>query len=82
MGDLRYEMEPLENSTTFQHLVFRRALEGGSRRLCQVPGEHKDQLRTDGELANGSRKIHTIEVRTHGLLTLMLHVPVCMNPLG
>ncbi|XP_065535038.1 disintegrin and metalloproteinase domain-containing protein 9-like isoform X3 [Lathamus discolor] len=61
MGDLRYEIEPLKNSTTFQHLIFRRALEGGSRRLCQVPGEHQDHLPTDGELANGSRKIHTIE---------------------
>ncbi|XP_010015270.1 PREDICTED: disintegrin and metalloproteinase domain-containing protein 9-like, partial [Nestor notabilis] len=61
MGDLRYEIEPLKNSTTFQHLVFRRALEGSSRRLCQVSEEHKDHLHTEGELANGSRKIHTIE---------------------
>ncbi|XP_075357209.1 disintegrin and metalloproteinase domain-containing protein 9-like [Mycteria americana] len=57
IGDLRYEIKPVENSSTFQHLIYRRALEGGSRRLCQVPEEHKDHLLEDGELANRSRKI-------------------------
>ncbi|KAM9263427.1 LOW QUALITY PROTEIN: disintegrin and metalloproteinase domain-containing protein 9-like [Cariama cristata] len=60
-GDLRYEIEPVENSSTFQHLIYRRVLEGSSRRLCQVPEEHKDHLAEDGELANGSRKILVIE---------------------
>ncbi|NXU23292.1 ADAM9 protein, partial [Thalassarche chlororhynchos] len=61
IGDLRYEIEPVENSSTFQHLIYRRALESSSRRLCQVPEEHKDHLPEDGELANGSRKILVIE---------------------
>ncbi|NXH76470.1 ADAM9 protein, partial [Hydrobates tethys] len=61
IGDLRYEIEPVENSSTFQHLIYRRALEGGSRRLCQVPEEHKDHPPKDGELVNGSRKILVIE---------------------
>ncbi|XP_033928676.1 disintegrin and metalloproteinase domain-containing protein 9-like [Melopsittacus undulatus] len=61
MGDLRYEIEPLKNSTTFQHLVFRRALEGGSSQLCRVPAEYRDRPSMDGELANGSRRIYTVE---------------------
>ncbi|NXX60989.1 ADAM9 protein, partial [Scopus umbretta] len=61
IGDLRYEIEPVENSSTFQHLIYRRALGSGSRQLCQVPEEHKDHLTEEGELANGSRKILVIE---------------------
>ncbi|XP_010575063.1 PREDICTED: disintegrin and metalloproteinase domain-containing protein 9-like [Haliaeetus leucocephalus] len=61
IGDLRYEIEPVENSSTFQHLIYRRALEGGSRQLCQVPEEHKDHLPEYGELANRSHKILVIE---------------------
>lgn len=77
IGDLRYEIEPVENSSTFQHLVYRRALEGGSRQLCQVPEEHKDHLPEFGELANRSHKILVIEVRTPHPLVSMLHVRVC-----
>ncbi|NXK44649.1 ADAM9 protein, partial [Chauna torquata] len=61
IGDLRYEIEPVENSSTFQHLIYRKAQEDGSPRLCQVPEEHQDHLPEDGELANGSRKIRVIE---------------------
>lgn len=61
-GDLRYEIQPVENSSSFQHLIFRKALAGGSPPLCQVPREHQD-LHAGGEIANGSRKILVIEVR-------------------
>lgn len=61
-GDLRYEIQPVENSSSFQHLIFRKALAGGSPPLCRVPREHQD-LGTGGEIANGSRKILVIEVR-------------------
>ncbi|KAK2513514.1 disintegrin and metalloproteinase domain-containing protein 20 [Columba guinea] len=57
IGDLWYEIEPVENSLTFQHLIYRRALENGSSGLCQVAEEHKAHLPEDGEFANGSRKI-------------------------
>ena len=60
----------------FQHLIYRRALEGGLRRLCQVPEDHKDHLPEDGELAKGSRNILVIEVRTPHPLVLMLHIRV------
>lgn len=67
-GDLRYEIQPVENSSSFQHLIFRKALAGGSPPLCRVPREHQD-LGTGGEIANGSRKILVIEVRApHPLL--------------
>nr|XP_038028553.1 disintegrin and metalloproteinase domain-containing protein 9-like [Anas platyrhynchos] len=59
-GDLRYEIQPVENSSSFQHLIFRKALAGGSPPLCRVPREHQD-LGTGGEIANGSRKILVIE---------------------
>ncbi|XP_065482924.1 disintegrin and metalloproteinase domain-containing protein 20-like [Caloenas nicobarica] len=57
IGDLWYEIEPVENSLTFQHLIYRRALENGSSRLCHVAEEHKAHPPEDGEFANGSRKI-------------------------
>ncbi|KAM6438958.1 disintegrin and metalloproteinase domain-containing protein 21-like [Rhynochetos jubatus] len=71
IGDLRYEIEPVENSSTFQHRIYRRALEGGSRRLCQVPEERKDHLPEDGGVANGVRKILDIE-EVPGLQSLPL----------
>ncbi|KAM9602325.1 disintegrin and metalloproteinase domain-containing protein 20-like [Morphnus guianensis] len=77
IGDLRYEIEPMENSSTFQHLIYRRALEGGSRQLCQVPEEHKDHLPEFGEPANRSHKILVIEVRIPHPLVSMLHIRVC-----
>ncbi|KFV51577.1 Disintegrin and metalloproteinase domain-containing protein 9, partial [Tyto alba] len=61
IGDLSYEIEPVENSSTFQHLIYRRALEGGSHQLCQVPEEHQDHLPEDGELVNVSHKTLVIK---------------------
>ncbi|GAB0181036.1 disintegrin and metalloproteinase domain-containing protein 9-like [Grus japonensis] len=61
IGDLRYEIEPVENSSTFQHLIYRRVLEGDSRQLCQVPEEYKDHLPKDGEVENRSHKILVID---------------------
>ncbi|NXW84283.1 ADAM9 protein, partial [Alopecoenas beccarii] len=57
IGDLWYEIEPVENSLTFQHLIYRRALENSSSGLCQVAKEHKAHLPEHGEFANRSRKI-------------------------
>lgn len=78
IGDLWYEIEPVENSLTFQHLIYRRALENGSSGLCQVAEEHKAHLPEDGEFANGSRKIVFADVRTPQLLMLMLQPCVYM----
>nr|XP_047904013.1 disintegrin and metalloproteinase domain-containing protein 9-like isoform X3 [Anser cygnoides] len=61
IGDLRYEIQPVENSSTFQHLIFRKAPAGGSPPLCQVPRERQDRLPAEGEITNGSRKILVIE---------------------
>ncbi|XP_009572437.1 PREDICTED: disintegrin and metalloproteinase domain-containing protein 9-like, partial [Fulmarus glacialis] len=69
IGDLRYEIEPMEGSSTFQHLIYRKTLEGGSGQLCHVPEEHKDHLPEDGELVNGNHKIKVIQ-EVPGLQTL------------
>ncbi|XP_040386526.1 disintegrin and metalloproteinase domain-containing protein 9-like isoform X1 [Cygnus olor] len=61
IGDLSYEIQPVENSSTFQHLIFRKAPAGGSPPLCRVPREHQDRLPAEGEITNGSRKILVIE---------------------
>ncbi|XP_040514739.1 disintegrin and metalloproteinase domain-containing protein 9 isoform X2 [Gallus gallus] len=58
IGDLRYEVEPVPNSTTFQHLIYRTAPAEGSAPPCQLPMEHPTK---DGDHANGSRKILIIE---------------------
>ncbi|XP_035171909.1 disintegrin and metalloproteinase domain-containing protein 9-like [Oxyura jamaicensis] len=61
IGELRYEIQPVENSSTFQHLIFRKAPAQGSPPLCQVPREHQDRPPAGEEIANGSRKILVIE---------------------
>ncbi|XP_025971106.2 disintegrin and metalloproteinase domain-containing protein 9-like [Dromaius novaehollandiae] len=61
IGDLRYEIDPVENSSTFQHLIYRKTLESDPPHLCHVPEKDEDQLPEDGDLSNGSRKIFVIE---------------------
>ncbi|NXC39812.1 ADAM9 protein, partial [Penelope pileata] len=58
MGDLKYEVEPVQNSSTFQHLIYRKASEEGSAPPCQMLEEPPAEGR---ELANGSRKILVVE---------------------
>ncbi|OPJ83296.1 disintegrin and metalloproteinase domain-containing protein 20 [Patagioenas fasciata monilis] len=82
IGDLWYEIEPVENSLTFQHLIYRRALENGSSGLCQVAEEHKAHLPEDGELANGSRKIVFADFKVKNYNeTEMLHMLVSISNL-
>ncbi|XP_072201056.1 disintegrin and metalloproteinase domain-containing protein 9-like [Excalfactoria chinensis] len=54
IGDLRYQVEPLQNSSTFQHLIYRTAPAKGQVPPCQLPTE---QAAEDGDHTNGSRDI-------------------------
>ncbi|NXA38094.1 ADAM9 protein, partial [Eudromia elegans] len=61
IGELMYEIEPIENSSTFQHLIYRKAPDNDPPRLCQVPEDGEDELPEDEDLSNGSRIIYSIE---------------------
>ncbi|OXB74927.1 UNVERIFIED_CONTAM: hypothetical protein H355_013477, partial [Colinus virginianus] len=45
LGELRYEVEPVRSSSTFQHLIYRTAPAERSVPPCQLPQEHPAQRR-------------------------------------
>uniref|UniRef100_A0A669QI52 ADAM metallopeptidase domain 9 n=1 Tax=Phasianus colchicus TaxID=9054 RepID=A0A669QI52_PHACC len=70
MGDLQYEVQPVQNSSTFQHLIYRTEPAEGWVPPCQLPVGHPAK---DGDHTNGSREILSIEVRPLCLLGSASH---------
>ncbi|NWI18068.1 ADAM9 protein, partial [Crypturellus soui] len=60
IGDLTYEIEPIENSSSFQHLIYRKAPDSEPP-LCRVPEDEEDEPLDDEGLSNGSRVIYSID---------------------
>ncbi|XP_048822866.1 disintegrin and metalloproteinase domain-containing protein 20-like [Lagopus muta] len=58
IGDLQYEVQPVQNSSTFQHLIYRTEPPEGWVPPCRLPTEHPAK---DGDHTNGSRAMLSVK---------------------
>lgn len=63
--DRNYDIQPIEDSSSFQHLIFQVAADEDSPDRCGVTGDFlENQAAEERELpTNESRKVHTISIR-------------------